>query len=311
MGEKEQAPDKQQQTPAEVPPPVPPPVDPPQPPPNPDPERYENPKKMSKSEKIMVWATCVIAAGTLVSAGAICFQWREMVNGGVDTAAIKIAAQKQADAAQQFADTAEDINGSIGDAVKKLDAQAKGTQRSANAAKSAAVTADKVLHVSERAYVVAGQPTIDIETKYITLPIENSGRIPSGKVRAIIHEVTIDGVNPAAVLSVKYPVTEAHWKHQEMESVPVTTNQTMSFTIFVPAINVKYLNDGREQIFIVGVITYSDGFPDDTEQRWPFCYGSALLSQSKHLIWGVCDSNLYLPQAIEQDHYPNNEFQAN
>ena len=63
MGEEEQARNKQQQAPAEAPPPVPPPVDPPQPPPNPGPEKHDDPKKMTKSEKIMVWATCVIAVG--------------------------------------------------------------------------------------------------------------------------------------------------------------------------------------------------------------------------------------------------------
>jgi hypothetical protein len=135
MGEEEQARNKQQQAPAEAPPPVPPPVDPPQPPPNPGPEKHDDPKKMTKSEKIMVWATCVIAVGTLVSAGAICFQWYEMHTGGADTKAIACAAEKQvraanrsADAAQQFADTAALINGGVGDAVKKLDAQAMNTK---------------------------------------------------------------------------------------------------------------------------------------------------------------------------------------
>jgi hypothetical protein len=109
----------------------------------------------------------------------------------------------------------------------------------------------------------------------------------------------------------RMPSTEAHWKHYEFESVPATANQTMSFTIFIPALNVDYLNTGREQIIIVGVITYSDGFPDDADQQWPFCYGNAMLSQSKTMIWTVCDSSLYLPEAIKEDHYPNNEYQAN
>lgn len=100
---------------------------------------------MSKSDKIMVWATCVIAAGTLVSAAAIALQWREMVKGGTDTSMlvgyaqrqaddadkIKLSAQNQAIAAHQFANTADDINSNINDAVGKLDAQSKATQDTA------------------------------------------------------------------------------------------------------------------------------------------------------------------------------------
>ena len=155
MDENKDASPKEQQAPVEVPPPAPPTVDPPQPPPNPNPEQDGKPKKMSNSDKIMVWATCVIAAGTLVSAAAIAFQWREMVKGGADTSAlvgyaqrqaddadkIKSSADKQAAAAQRFADTAGLINSNVNDAVGKLDAQARATQRSANAAKSAADTA--------------------------------------------------------------------------------------------------------------------------------------------------------------------------
>jgi hypothetical protein len=122
------------ETPAEIPTPIPSPVDPLQPPPNPYTKKDDEPKKMSKSEKIMVWATCVIAAGTLMSFGAIRLQWKEMVKGSEDTTAIREAAQKQADAAQMFADTASLINGNINDAVAKLDAQARATQKAADAA---------------------------------------------------------------------------------------------------------------------------------------------------------------------------------
>jgi hypothetical protein len=217
-----------------------------------------------------------------------------------DTHDLAVAAGKQADKTQDLADQMKDQ----ADQTKRIASQAI---VQANAAKSAAVTADKALHISERAYIVAGQPTIDAGTKYISLPIVNSGHIPSGKIRAIIHEVTLDGTDPAAVRPTQILPTEAHWRHHEMESIPPTSNQTRTFTVFVPARNVDYLNSGREQVFVVGVVTYSDGFPDDTEQQWPFCYGNAMLSQSKAMTWAVCDSNFYLPQAIQADHYPNNE----
>jgi CRISPR/Cas system CMR subunit Cmr6 (Cas7 group RAMP superfamily) len=260
---------------------------------------------MEFSDAVMIGLTFFIAFGTLVSAAAIYMQWREMVNGGTDTTAIRVAAQKQAGASQQFADTAVLISGGISNAVNELDAQAKATQKSANTAKNAADIANKALHISERAYIVVGLPTIDTTTKYITLPIVNTGHIPSGKVKGIVHEATIDGVDPNS-LSIRINPTETHWKHYELESVP-TTGQTMNFSVPIPALNAENLNSGHQQIIIVGVIIYNDGFPDDAEQQWPFCYGNAMLAQSKNLQWVVCDSNLYLPEVIKEDHYPSNE----
>ena len=94
-------------------------------------------ERIKKSDKIMIAATLVIAVGTLVSAGAICFQWREMHTGGVDTTKIAQASEKSAQAARDFADTAARINGGIGDAVKKLQTQADQTMKLADISKSA------------------------------------------------------------------------------------------------------------------------------------------------------------------------------
>jgi hypothetical protein len=192
MGDKEQAPDKQ--TPAEVPPPVPPPVDPPQPPPNPDPKNGEDPRKMSKSEKIMVWATCVIAAGTLVSAGAICFQWYEMHTGGADTKAIANAAQKQVcaanrsvDAAQKFADTAEDINKGIKDAAQQL-------QASAENSKQWTKTVQASMRLDQRAWLSAtstGQTIAISKPISANLRLQNVGRTPAMRISGLIKMESI------------------------------------------------------------------------------------------------------------------------
>jgi hypothetical protein len=124
--------------------------------------------KIGLSDRIMIGATTVIAIGTLVSAGAISFQWWEMHTGGKDTTRIADAAGDQADAAQQFSDTAADINQGIADAVKKLDAQAKATQITANAAKSAAQIASNQLILGERPWLkikhrIVGPLTFDVE----------------------------------------------------------------------------------------------------------------------------------------------------
>src|ERR1700722_5812630 len=99
--------------------PIQPPVNPPPNPPAPAPEQGKDPDKITKSDRIMIAATIVIAFGTLVSAGAICFQWYEMHLGGNDTKAlvgyasrqaadadkIKASADKSAQASRDFADT--------------------------------------------------------------------------------------------------------------------------------------------------------------------------------------------------------------
>ena len=83
---------------------------------------------LNKSEWVSVFLTFVIAATGVV--GIIL-----VIQGGRDTARIRDAAEKQASSASKsvqasrdFADTAALINSGIGDAVKKLDRQAKATE---------------------------------------------------------------------------------------------------------------------------------------------------------------------------------------
>jgi hypothetical protein len=190
--QKDAAPQQNQSAP-EIPPPVPPSVDPPNSPPNPAYENAARPKKMNTSDKIMVWATCVIAAGTLVSAAAIYEQWREMVKGGADTGAlvgyaqrqaddadkIKLSADKQATAAQKFADTAGLINSGIGDAVKKLDAQANNSAASIK-------TTQEAIRLEQRAWVVVkgtqGVPELG-KPWGIRVVFTNNGTTPARNTR--------------------------------------------------------------------------------------------------------------------------------
>jgi hypothetical protein len=63
-------------------------------------------------------------------------QLKEMHEGGVDTHALAQASSDQADAAQQFSDTAEDINGDINGAVDQLEAAAKNTRTTIRSAQT-------------------------------------------------------------------------------------------------------------------------------------------------------------------------------
>jgi hypothetical protein len=277
-------------------------------------------KQMSGFEKSTLrWARIAVLMSGLAAA-FVCAQWWEMHQGGADTHDLAVSAGKQADRMKDFADRMKDQTDRTKDLADRMKEQADRTKDladqakvqageakvAADAAKSAAKTADKALHISERAYIVVGLPAIDTTSKYITLPIVNTGHIPSGKVRGVVHEITMDGVDPTAP-QVRVKATETHWKHYELTSVP-TTGQIMNFNVLVPALNADNLNGGHEQIVVVGVITYNDGFPDDADRQWLFCEGSAMLPQSKNLQWVICNPGTYLPEAIKEDRYPSNEY---
>jgi hypothetical protein len=84
----------------------------------------EEPDRLTKNDKVMIALTVAIALGTLVSAGAIVMQWREMHAGGKQTDALICAARINAGAARQFAKSAADINKGVDNAVIKLGQQA-------------------------------------------------------------------------------------------------------------------------------------------------------------------------------------------
>lgn len=161
----------------------------------------------SKSEWVNVFLTAVIAATGVVGIVLV-------IQGESDTARIRDAAEKEAgaaaksaQAARDFADTAALINGGIGDAVKKLDAQAKATQKSvelsanqfrlAQASDLAVLNASLVDRVTSRFTIVnfgnlAAKnivvrvredhfPSIDVMNLYRYDPLTEQGRFRSGQ----------------------------------------------------------------------------------------------------------------------------------
>jgi hypothetical protein len=183
--------------------PLQPPLHPPQIQPTSSPEQGEKPEKISKSDRIMIGATIVIAVGTLVSAGAIYFQWREMHAGSAQTDALVGYAQRQADdadkmkdssnrnatAAENFATNAVLIKTGIDGAVLKLQAQA---DKMEEARKSSEIISTKALqatidnfHQEQRSWVSAlrasGVPKSG-DSYSIVIPFRNTGRTPAKNV---------------------------------------------------------------------------------------------------------------------------------
>jgi hypothetical protein len=112
-----------------------------QPPPDPPPPIVINlPPPQRDGLSVTDWITAISTLIIMFWAG---LQWWEMHMGGADTAAIRVAAQQQAIAAQQFATSAGNINSGIATAVQKLNLQADKLEKSAEQTSRLAKTAEE------------------------------------------------------------------------------------------------------------------------------------------------------------------------
>lgn len=185
--------------------------------------------------------------------------------------------------------------------------QADASKVSADAAKSSADIASETLNVSERAYIVTGAPTLDISGN-VAIPVLNDGHVPSGKVHFVVHEATIELPDPSAP-TMKIIPSESHWKHYDVDSIPVA-GESPAYTVNVPlpAFIANKFNAGLQQVVIVGVISYNDGFAESDDQEWHFCDHSSFNPRMKQTQWIPCDWNQFIAELISSDHYPSNEY---
>ena len=177
-------------------------------------------------------------------------------------------------------------------------------KKAADAAKSAADTAKDALYISQRAYLTDGASGINGSTKSITIPIINSGHIPSGPVEVVVHETTVN-VTPAEADTDLRTAVERHWGKYIFQSIP--PGWPLSIAIPVPQMSEAYLNSGQQIVIIAGFIAYNDGFPDTTQQNWPFCQRTTYQSVMKRFFVGPCrlgDDTLHKLEIL--DGYPNN-----
>ena len=149
--------------------------------------------RVKRAERWMIGLTAAIAFFGLCSVVVAVLQWQsmdgqleEMRRGGVDTHALANAAIDQADAAQQFSDTAEDINGEMSDAVDQLSA-------AANNAKASIQATQDAMRLDQRAWLSVGDDTYAIDesgpvTSSVT--VLNTGKSPATNVLCRITGVT-------------------------------------------------------------------------------------------------------------------------
>lgn len=132
-------------------------------------------KPQDKAARQTATATKWIAVFTVVLAGVGALTLFELIQGGADTKALVGAAGDQADAAQQFSDTAEDINGRMSDAVDQLGAASSNARAGIKATQEA-------MRLDQRAWVGVLQVT-GVPEKGKVFEIEsiltNTGKTPA------------------------------------------------------------------------------------------------------------------------------------
>jgi hypothetical protein len=270
------------------------------------------------------WAkTAVIMSA--IAAIFVCAQWWEMHEGGKDTHDLAVAAGNQATWTQRLADTAKiqsDRTQALADRTKdladRMKEQADRTKTiaeqaiiQAKAARSAATTAEQSLHISERAYVAFGSPSNDFQNGVIRVPVENTGRIPSGSVRIEQHEVTFKMSPETAKEVPQSDVIESHWVTSDLAGIPPASSGTAVFDtiVMLPKLVQSDLNVGKQGFFVVVVITYNDGFDGTPPQTWKFCEGSTYSYETKRLGTIACDPEDVLGKLKISDHYPDPNYQ--
>jgi hypothetical protein len=189
--------------------------------------------------------------------------------------------------------------------VSQTVSQYQGTQESivaANAAKSAANTANDALHISERAYLSTQNPVFNFVTSTIDVSVANSGHIPSGPVETIIFEATYDITVPIDTSNV--PI-EAHWRRISLKSIPVGLQYQFPVTAF--SMEKDKIEAGKQQVSIAGTIFYNDGFTGTAQREWPFCVISRFDAKPNRTLLIPCDPTVNIPILKKTMRYPNHE----
>ena len=177
-------------------------------------------------------------------------------------------------------------------------------KKSADAAKSAADTAKDSLVISQRTYLTAGYPTIELDKKIISFQIINSGHIPSSATQVITYEGTWNP--PTQTVGATEPQFNVE-RHKQINTIPAVVPTTagpspISIGVTVPEISKERLMlNGTQLVLIVGTITYDAGFEEVKGQRVPFCIQTVYQTLAKSVYLIPCDPNVYLPRMESAD----------
>jgi hypothetical protein len=287
MGDQEQIAAKQQEASPEAVPSVQPPIDPP-PPEQPEapPTPPENPEKIGKSDRIMIAATVVIAFGTLVSAGAICFQWYEMHTGGADTHYLATAAGTQAILTSDLDIISADQATQIKELAKHMGEQADRTKTIAEQAKIQAGAAEKQADSLEAIVRAQYQATPNVYIYWMAL-YRDTAKKPWAYVRFGDRKKSIEAaVVPASSTRVAFklefrnrpPISDPgsfvffDRDFRLIEDIEVIQSDNDPKTPPIEFHGSSPYQSGRETLYIWGTIKSVDFAKKSTSQS--FCYST-------------------------------------
>jgi hypothetical protein len=240
----------------------------------------------SKSEWVNVFLTAVIATTGVV--GIIL-----VIQGGKDTERIRNATEKQAcaanknaHAARDFANTAALINHGIEDAVAKLDAQAK------NSAASIKATQD-AMRLDQRAWL--GVKDTTLKSFKVGAPIEaqvlilNSGKTPALQIREGVRGGSFVPVGSDSEM-IRHEILKEETQINLHPAPTIPPSGSDYLTSFTNAdLNQPQYDDvmsGSRSVYIVGRVEYLDIF--QKSQWMTFCL--QIVAYNKAPLLRECDT---------------------
>jgi hypothetical protein len=259
--------------------------------------RYRN--EQLSIERRMVYCTVALVLATTVTG----------IIGGYQACTARISA----DAARLSSETSyaqlfmtkkqiDNSRGDVGNMLEQIRNQTTAQRQAARAADESAKLARTALHISERAYLMTRNPETNEDTGNATIAIPNTGKIPSGQMRATAYEATMGGEE-----SIK-AILEFHWFSHTFDAVPPTAESGTwpNLLITIPRFSKPDYDSGRQQIMVAGGINYSDGFSDDPIQTWNFCWVTVYQVREKRTLWTTCPNTLETISTLKKMATPDN-----
>jgi hypothetical protein len=214
-------------------------------------------------------------------------QWRELIYARHQTNTIFEENKRQ------FKDTLEQMKG-----------QTKAQQDAVTAARES-------LEVSQRAYLIVDLDKAEFANKKVMLLVKNVGHIPPSNIRVVVHEATVSRP-PGNPDKNPTPTEEMHWTE---DFSPGWSTVDFGISVRIPHGDEQRIATSQQKIFIVGMVTYNDGFPNTENQKAPFCWAAGTRwnpniegSAPKQIVWGPCDWRKELAASEQTDKYPSEKY---
>jgi hypothetical protein len=302
-----EATDQRSEAQPQVPPTISPP-DPPQPPATPcNPDKKASKWRENAKMGFELFGLVILTAYTVFS----CLQWlqirwtnrltREALSHSESTLnQTTVKMQGQIDATNSLYGEAQKQTRDADTMATNSSKQATATTAAADAAKRAADIANETLHISERAYLVIGAPSLDLDSLVVSIPILNVGHIPSGAVQITAHEATLEASSGEPPTK-RDPMEAKMMRFAHRSIGPSQSSPEESINIPVPKIIAQDFIGNKQQIIIAGTISYNSGFADDPTKTELFCSAGLYFASLKKVSWAGCDPAQYIAEITEAE----------